>query len=402
MREYAANSQDIARPFDTMEFPRVAHMVADLDELEGEDRHPADLPTSYAPSSEASIAQAWSLCRPFADVWAHDDRPTEQAPRRSQVRAIYREAPSLRHTVFARAARLFPLLMLALLGACATTGVTFRSGVGDAFLEDAPYSAGASAASVRATNARVGHLPVMFQRGASQPASFDPSSAPSSELAALVADMNAYLATLGASSSLISPREATENFGANAVAPDVQFGCATEGNLPGGDCVARGDSALGRGRQTMRLAVGRPSGAWTARARELMAGAGAAHTLVITLEVGQYLTKQSGWRGSKSVVLGTNHEESLPWLTSLETPVAVLQVTGALMDASGKAVRIGAEGIAAQPTRLLVSAMGAQELFGDEQVRKARSARRADLPGAPLAWQVALRDLVVQLTGTSR
>lgn len=397
MREHAANSQEIARPFDTMEFPRVAHMVADLDELDGDERRPADVRASYAPSSEASIAGAWSLCRPFADTWASDDRPTEQAPRRSQVRAIYRDAPSLRHTVFARAARLFPLLMIALLGACASTGATYRSGVGDAFLEDAPYYAGTVA-----TSARVGHLPVMFQRGASQPASFDPSSAPGSELAGLVADMNAYLATLGVSASLIAPSEATESFGVNASAPDVRFGCATEGNLPGGDCVARGDSALGRGRQTMHLAVGRPSAAWTARTSELMAGAGVAHTLVITLEVGQYLTKQSGWRGSKSVVLGTSHEESLPWLTSLETPVAVLQVTGALMDASGKAVRIGAEGIAAQPTRLLVSAVGAQELFGDEQVRKARVARRADLPGSPLAWQVALRDLVVQLTGSSR
>jgi hypothetical protein len=402
MREHAANSQEIARPFDTMEFPRVAHMVADLDDLDGDERHPADVRPTYAASSEASVAQAWSLCRPFADTWANDDRPAEHAPRRSQVRAIYREAPSLRHTVFARAARLFPLLMIVLLGACASTGATFRSGVGDAFLEEAPYYAGAPAATVRATNARVGHLPVMFQRGASQPASFDPSSAPNSELAGLVADMNAYLATLGVSAALISPADATEGFGVNAVAPDVRFGCATEGNLPGGDCIARGDSALGRGRQTMHLAVGRPSDAWTARTSELMAGAGAGHTLVITLEVGQYLTKQSGWRGSKSVVLGTNHEESLPWLTSLETPVAVLQLTGALMDASGKAVRIGAEGIAAHPTRLLVSAVGAQELFGDEQVRKARSARRADLPGSPLAWQVALRDLVVQLTGSSR
>ncbi|HZA51832.1 MAG TPA: hypothetical protein VE549_13900 [Myxococcaceae bacterium] len=39
---------------------------------------------------------------------------------------------------------------------------------------------------------------------------------------------------------------------------------------------------------------------------------------------------------------------SLPWLTSLETPVSVLQLTGALIDRSGQAVRIGAEGSAAE------------------------------------------------------
>jgi hypothetical protein len=104
-------------------------------------------------------------------------------------------------------------------------------------------------------------------------------------------------------------------------------------------------------------------------------------------------------RGSKSVELGSDNVQSLPWLTSLETPVTVLQLTGALVDSTGKARRIGAEGIAAQRTRLLVSAIGAQELFGDEEIKRVRSARRDDLAGSPLAWQVALRHLVAELMG---
>jgi len=69
-----------------------------------------------------------------------------------------------------------------------------------------------------------------------------------------------------------------------------------------------------------------------------------------------------------------------------------------LVDRDGKALRIGAEGFVARRTRLLVSAVGGQELLGDEDVRAARTARREDLPGAPLAWQVALRRLVSSLT----
>ena len=133
--------------------------------------------------------------------------------------------------------------------------------------------------------------------------------------------------------------------------------------------------------------------------RELMSGAGVARALVITLEVGQYLPRQTGLRGDKDVELGTGHVARLPWLTSLETPVTVLQLTGALTKPDGQAIRIGAEGIVAHRTRLLVSSVGGQEVLRDEDVAAVRTLRREDLPGRPLAWQVALRHLVSQLTG---
>ena len=89
----------------------------------------------------------------------------------------------------------------------------------------------------------------------------------------------------------------------------------------------------------------------------------------------------------------------LPWLTSLEAPVSVLQVTGALVDREGKAVRIGAEGIMARRTSLMGSGVGLQRILRDEDIEQTRSLVRDDLPGRPLAWQVALRHLVEQLTG---
>jgi hypothetical protein len=75
-----------------------------------------------------------------------------------------------------------------------------------------------------------------------------------------------------------------------------------------------------------------------------------------------------------------------------------VQLTGALVDREGKAVRIGAEGLLARRTRLLASAVGAQEVIGEAEIAELRTRRRADLDGAPLVWQEALRALVAQLT----
>jgi hypothetical protein len=294
------------------------------------------------------------------------------------------------------------LAVIAVVGwSCATTGATFRSGVGDALLEHPPYYAGATATTVSTTPGRIGHLPIVFQRGASQRAIFDPRSDDSSPVAQLLSEMNAYLDSLhtsGEGNLRIAERGALS--GSSLVPPDVQFGCITEGNLTGEDCAERGDSALGRN-QRMRLAVGRPSQSWIDTVRQRMASANVERVLVISLEIGQYLPRQTGLRGDKEVELGTNNIVRLPWLTSLETPVTVLQLTGAVLDRNGSAIRIGAEGIHARRTRLLVSALGAQEMLSDSDVSEVRKLQRTDLPGTPLAWRVALKNLVTQLTGAT-
>ncbi|MBL8996422.1 MAG: hypothetical protein JNL44_03810 [Gemmatimonadetes bacterium] len=302
---------------------------------------------------------------------------------------------------------ILPALVLVASGCASSglsTGATFRSGVGDAFLEHPPYYAGAMSRTLAQPGTRIGVLPVHYQPGASQPAIFDPRWGPGSPIAALLTEMNAYLDSLATPGSVALVRLA-DGSRVSAVAPtsmgvppDVRFGCMTEGDLPGEDCVARGDSALGRKGQRMKLAVGRPSPQWVTWLQESGGANDVTHTLVLTLEVGNYLMKQTGITGRKSVELGTDHTVSLPWLTSLETPVMVLQLTGALVDRDGRAVRIGAEGMLAQRTRLTVSAMRAQEVLGDAQVAELRSARREDMDGAPLVWQVALRNLVAQLT----
>ena len=286
------------------------------------------------------------------------------------------------------------LLLPIAFAACASTGATFRSGVGDAHLERPPYYAGAA---VAAGPQPIGHLPVAYQRGATQAPIFDPASGPDSPVAALLDEMNAYLASLGATIPLV-PSGGTAPAG---TPPDVHFGCETD---HAGDCLTPGAITEGAFQRsgddpTMRLAVGRPSPSWIAATRAALEAASAGRTLMLTLELAPYRITRTGWKNSKSVALGTGHSEKLPWLTSIDDPVQVLQLTGALVDADGRAVRIGAEGLMARRTGIMAGSIGLQALVTDDDVAGLRTARREDLPGSPLVWQVALRQLVTQLTG---
>ena len=307
---------------------------------------------------------------------------------------IRRAARATAHVL--RQTALFVIATIAVLAftGCATTGATFRSGVGDSFHDRPPYRAGATAVS----GGRVAILPVAYQRGASQADIFDPSSAPASPISALLAEMNAYVDSLvqaaGGSVAvrIVSPA---------GTPPDVRFGCVQDAS---DDCADPDDvGPATRNSEAeqprMRLAVGRPSAEWVTGAGAALERSGADRALVVMLEVGQYWVTKTGWTNRKSIALGTGYAVPLPWLTSLETPVSVLQLTGALMGRDGLAVRIGAEGMLARRTPLVISGLGAQALISDEDVQQLRTLRREDLPGRPLVWHVALGQLVADLAG---
>jgi hypothetical protein len=205
---------------------------------------------------------------------------------------------------------------------------------------------------------------------------------------ALIADMNRYLDSLE-----VGVRVAAAPLG---TAPDVQFGCILESD----ECVKSNQTGLfADDEPRMRLAVARPSGKWIKHAAAKLDETQTEQLLMLTLEVGQYWPRQINWKGSKAIELGTDHADRLPWLTSLDAPINVLQVTGALIGRDGKAIRIGAEGMIARPTNIILSGFGAQELFTDEDIEKLRTKQRSDLPGQPLVWQAALTSLVRELTG---
>ncbi len=289
--------------------------------------------------------------------------------------------------------------------ACATTGATYGAGVGDAMLSRSPWYAAARRTPNLPAGQRVGIAPIMYQKRAGTEAMFDPSGDANSPMAVLLAEMNVYLDSITTANGT-APVRLLEGGPAGArpamrgIAPDVRFGCLRVGNLPGEDCEERGDSVLGRNPNLnqMKLEVGRPSAEWTSWFAEETENSGVELGLVITIETGEYLIRQTGLRGNKSVDLGSNHVQALPWVTSLEQPVQVIQLTGALMGRDGRARRIGAEGIYAKRTNIIVSGVGATALLEDSDVEALRTRRREDLPGQPLAWQEALRTLVKELT----
>jgi len=252
-------------------------------------------------------------------------------------------------------------------------------------LREPPYYAASRSAVVRGA---VAHTPIAYERGAVHEAFFDPAGGGGTEIGALLREMNAYLDSLG-----VSTRLALESV-PGATPPSVEFGCEQD---PLGECAHESRDVSIQGSPWMRLSAARPSARWVAAAREALDRSGAEHALVVTLEVGQYWTHQRNLLGQKEVRLGTDYSAGLPWLTSLEQPVHVLQLTGALVDRDGRPVRIGAEGMIARQTNLLLSSLGAQELITEGDVRKLREARRSDLPGRPRVWEAALRSLVAEL-----
>jgi hypothetical protein len=265
-----------------------------------------------------------------------------------------------------------------MLAGCA--GATIRSGVGEQRLEEPPYYGGTHVFD----GGVIAHLPITFQRGATDSEMFDPKSTEGTPVHALLMEMNAYLDSLAVTNALgpVSVR---------GTPPDIQFGC--------GSTITSVDSCEETADYRLRLAVARPSKSWIESVRDVASSAGARRVLMINLETGNYWANQKNLRGQKNVLLGTNYAVDIPWLTALDKPVSVLQLTGALMDTTGMAVRIGAEGLMAKRTNIVLSGLGVQSLISDEDVAQIRTARRTDLKGSPLVWQVALRNLVAQLTG---
>ena len=281
------------------------------------------------------------------------------------------------------------LALLVFTSGCATTGATLGSGVGDRQLRRPPYHAGSGVPSAALPIAR---LPIAYQRGAGQAPMFEPEGGSGSAIARLLDEMNAYLDSLGGTVRI----DATA---ARGTPPDVQFGCVVDAS---DECTNEEQVGVPASSEpTMRLAVGRPSTSWVASIAPALDASGAQSVLVLTLEIGQYWTRQKSWRGDKAVDLGTNHSQDVPWLTSLDAPVQVLQLTGALVGRDGRAIRIGAEGIFARRTGLVASGFGLQAVLTDEDVERVRTAVREDLPDKPLAWKIALQSLVAGLTGSA-
>lgn len=204
---------------------------------------------------------------------------------------------------------------------------------------------------------------------------------PGEALAALVADLDRYLTDEGfVRPDAAHPAPARER---GVEPPDVLFACRLDF---AGECDPDD--------RANELTTTGGSRAWRERIAAALDAAGADRALVLQVRVAPQWIHQKNLSGKKEVRLGSGPAQALPWLTSLDTPVQVLQVTAALVDREGQVVRSGAEGLLAARTPFRASMAGAEKLMTAEDVERARTLVRDDLPGAPAVWQAAVHALV--------
>jgi hypothetical protein len=149
----------------------------------------------------------------------------------------------------------------------------------------------------------------------------------------------------------------------------------------------------------MVMHVRKPSSAWSEAMAGLLAREGARYAVVVSLGVSQYPKGRAGAFGKK-VVLGTGYQEPVEFLTAEDKLLEVLQLTGVLVDAQGRVVRAGAEGILARDTPFAAQVLDVSKVLDDRTLERVLTReRRKDLPGDPLKWEVALGNLLAQLRG---
>lgn len=209
------------------------------------------------------------------------------------------------------------------------------------------------------------------------------------EFEPLLAALNARLAARSDCVQAVNPGPAA------AGAPRVYVGSAESEYAPPEAAAQRVPSDRFA---PMVLHLHRPSVEWRQQVAALAAAQGVRHAIAIQLGVSQYMKGYSGvFR--KEVALGTGYRQPVKFLTAEDKPVEVLHLTGVLVDESGKPIRAGAEGIVLRDTPFLAQAIDVTRTFDADELRRVLDGeRRNELPGAPLKLEVALDNLVAQLT----
>ena len=235
-----------------------------------------------------------------------------------------------------------------------------------------PYYNG-KASAVR----RPAHVTVEFR---SDPTSLDPTPDRSPALAALLDSLRAEIDRLGITQPLAVDVRLQGR-------PDVRFGVRRGGTDPNG--IPRAPSEIDPTEpRRMTFEVEGPAKMWR---RDVSAAMGDSIPVVVSVQLGfdDHWVRQKDWKGNKTIAIGTNRSVPVPWLTSLDDPVQVLQLTGAVSDRDGKVLRVGAEGLTARRTGMGASMLGAQEVLTEDDLRSVLEPSDADP-----AWRTALRALI--------
>lgn len=205
----------------------------------------------------------------------------------------------------------------------------------------------------------------------------------------LLAAMNAYFSDRHCCALL--DHRALEAAGA----PYLYLGSAESDDTPAPAAIERSPGAE---YPSMVLYLEKPSAAWKHALAGLLKEHGSSSALWLAVGIAEYPKADRGAFG-KQVHLGTGYSRPIDFLSAVDKPVEVVQITGALFDAQGNLVRAGGEGFYASDTLFRYQIFDVTQTIDHGKIaRLVAEERRTDLPGAPLAWEVALRNLVEGLT----
>lgn len=148
----------------------------------------------------------------------------------------------------------------------------------------------------------------------------------------------------------------------------------------------------------MAMHVNKPGKAWKTALGKTLIDSRADYMLVFWIGFNEYPKAKKGVF-KKKVVLGTDYEPEIRFLSDELEPVEVLQISGMMIDKKGNIVRAGAEAFIYEDSPFWVLVLGAATSIDDNTIQRSiMEIRRDDLPGNPPAWRVALYNLVQQLT----
>jgi len=273
----------------------------------------------------------------------------------------------------------WPVLALVLAALAVSGCATMQTRTSPREFDGAPYYATYAEFRVPDSGA-VAHLPIRADAAAGV------GNQRSAMLVPLLDAMNGYLDEAGWSTRLDStPRPERE-------APWAYVGRAS------GLAVSAPDPS---DPTAMVIQTTSPSRRWAAQLRALADRQHAGVVLVIALGPGEYSLRQRGGLSlRKELQLGTGYTVPVAWLNAVDAPIHVLHLTGLLLSVDGKVLRAGAEGIIARQPNFALSLIHLSNPLTDGDVASVlASLHREDLPGQPLAWQVALQNLVRKLLG---
>ncbi len=208
----------------------------------------------------------------------------------------------------------------------------------------------------------------------------------------LLQEMNLYLDSLDWSQTLTEPLPKSGK-------PYLFVGSSEAESAPPVTMMMREDHDM---YPPMAMYLEKGSKEWRRSFTETMKQAKAEYAILTWIGLTEYPKANKGVF-KKKVVLGTGYEREIRFLSAVDKPVEVLQVTGLLLDKEGNVLRAGAEGFLHEDSPFWVQALEAGTTIDDNAINKLfDEQRREDLPGNPLAWRVAIHNLMEQLTQRPR